>query len=98
MMSRNSKNTNLHQLSENKYRFWVGAAVYERVKNLAKMYANTKQDPSILSSSYSQNHLRENALRPVSLNTGLQKPRSFMIRDFGVLRYLSFMVGLFQSA
>ena len=35
-MSRNSKNTNLHQLSENKYRFWVGAAEYVRVKNLAK--------------------------------------------------------------
>ena len=35
-MSRNSKNTNHNQLSENKYRFWVGEAVYERVKNLAK--------------------------------------------------------------
>ena len=47
MMSRNSKNTNLHQLSENKYRFWVGAAVYERVKNLAKcMQILSKTHPS----------------------------------------------------
>ena len=45
-----------------------------------------------------QSHLIENAPSPVSLNTGLQKPRSFMIRGFGFLRYLAYVVGLFQSA
>ena len=67
-------------------------------KEINEIYANTKQDPSIQSSIYSQIHLRENAPSPVSLNTGLQKPPSLMIRGFRFLKYLSFMVGLFQSA